>query len=182
MISRWTQSEDDQLRELISEFGKQWSLIASKMPNRTATQVSARWEKCINPILTKGQFTAEEDEVIHTFVAEHGIHFWPQTVTVLPHRSSKQCRERWFKNLDPEISKKPWTAEEDRLIFESYLNLGPKWSQIARILSGRSDNAIKNRWNASISKRIMTGEDGKVELAMKRIKKYQRKGQKNRHL
>jgi hypothetical protein len=175
--NRWTDAEDNLLRELINQFGKQWSVIASRIPNRTPTQVAARWEKCINPALTKGQFTSEEDQLIRDYVNDHGIHAWPKIITVLPHRSSKQCRERWFNSLDPEITKAPWTAEEDRLIFEAYVSNGPKWSQIARMISGRSDNAVKNRWNASISKRFVIGEDGQPQLSGNRVRKYTRKNQ-----
>jgi hypothetical protein len=49
---KWTGETDDLLRHFISQFGKSWSDIASRIPNRTATQVAAHWEKCTNPKLT----------------------------------------------------------------------------------------------------------------------------------
>jgi hypothetical protein len=172
MGRRWTEDEDVLLRQYIAQYGRQWSVIASHIPNRTPTQVAARWEKCINPVLTKGQFSAEEDQQIIDFVAEHGIHAWPKVTTVLPHRTSKQCRERWFNSLDPSVTKAPWTAEEDQIIFEEYVKKGPKWSLIAPAVPGRSDNAIKNRWNASISKRLFIGPDGQPELSTNKVRKY----------
>lgn len=161
----WTPSEDDLLREMISKYGKQWSVIASQFPNRSATQIAARWDKCINPVLTKGPFTPEEDQMIIDFVAEHGSHAWPKITSHLPHRTAKQCRERWFNNLDPSVVKAPWTPEEDQLIFENYITLGPKWSVISNLIPGRTDNSIKNRFNASISKRMKMDEDGNQVLA-----------------
>jgi hypothetical protein len=166
------------LRELIQRFGRQWSVIASHIPNRNATQVAARWEKCINPILTKGQFSTDEDRLITEFVAENGIRVWPKITAVLPYRTPKQCRERWFNNLDPAITKSPWTPEEDLLIFEAYVKYGPKWSMIAPMVAGRSDNAVKNRWNASISKRMSVSEDGQPELLTNRKRKYTRRNQR----
>jgi hypothetical protein len=178
MAIRWTDAEDDMLRELMKEFGRQWTVIASHIPNRTATQVASRWEKCINPILTKGQFTPEEDQLITEFVAQNGIHVWPQITPILPHRTPKQCRERWLNHLDPAITKAPWTGQEDRLIFEAYIKYGPKWAKIAPLIPGRSDNAIKNRWNASISKRMAVSEGGQPELLTKRKRKYTRRNPK----
>jgi hypothetical protein len=175
MASRWTEAEDELLRQLIPQFGRQWSAIASRIPNRNATQVASRWEKCINPILTKGQFTTEEDQLIVDFVTQNGDRAWPKITAVLPHRTTKQCRERWFNNLDPSVSKGPWTPEEDRMIFDAHARFGPKWSQIAQLIPGRSDNAIKNRWNASISKRTTVADNGQPELLTSKLRKYTRR-------
>jgi hypothetical protein len=172
---KWTIEEDNQLRQQILQFGKQWSAIASNIPNRTATQIAARWEKCIDPKLTKGTFTREEDQVIRSFVQENGTRSWPKITRALPHRTPKQCRERWFNNLDPSVVKDPWTCEEDRRIFEAYIANGPKWSVIAHELPGRTDNAIKNRWNASISKRLRIVENGEQILGPSKVRKYSRR-------
>jgi hypothetical protein len=175
MIARWTEAEDEQLRTLFKTYGRQWTLIASHIPKRNAAQVSARWEKCINPDLVKGNFTSEEDTILAEFVAANGIHAWPKVIQVLPHRSPKQCRERWFNHLEPSVTKTAWTPEEDRLIFELYLKFGPKWSFIAPMIEGRTDNSIKNRWNASISQRIERDPAGNPILAPSRARKYTRR-------
>jgi hypothetical protein len=175
MQRKWTEDEDNLLRQFILRFGKQWSVIASHIPNRSATQIAARWEKCINPALTKGPFMPDEDRAIACFVDAHGTTSWPKIAAVLPHRTAKQCRERWFNNLDPAVVKAPWTADEDRLIFEGYRRYGPKWSIIARGMPGRTDNAIKNRWNASISKRTKLGEAGDQTLSPCKMRKQVRR-------
>lgn len=172
MGRNWTEDEDNLLRQLISKYGKQWSVLATHIPNRSATQIAARWEKCINPNLTKGPFSADEDQIIRKFVEEHGVHSWPKVTAVLPNRTAKQCRERWFNNLDPVVTKGPWTPEEDQMIFDAYLKYGPKWSTIARTIPGRTDNSIKNRWNASISKRMQTDEHGEHILAPCKLRRH----------
>jgi len=39
---------------------------------------------------------------------------------IIKGRSGKQCRERWFNNLNPNVKKGNWTAEEDQIIFQQY--------------------------------------------------------------
>jgi hypothetical protein len=156
MGRNWDESEDAVLKQMVVQYGKQWNIIATHFPNRTASQVAARWEKCLDPTITKGSFTPGEDAQIADFVAAHGPRNWPQITQILPHRSSKQCRECWFNHLNPTVTKTPWTAAEDALIFEQFKASGGKWSTIAKLLPGRTDNAIKNRFNSSISKRIQS--------------------------
>ena len=161
----WTTQEDKIITRFVMSHGHQWEALAAKLPNHTAAQIQARWEKCLNPILVKGPFTKDEDEMICEFVKTHGPQNWPLISKVLPDRSPKQCRERWFNHLDPSVSKHSWTPQEDRIIFESYQKFGGKWSQIAKLLPGRTDNAVKNRWNSSLSKRAHHGTTDSEVLA-----------------
>ena len=43
--------------------------------------------------------------------------------------------------------RKEWSAAEDETIRESVLQHGCKWRRIAALLPGRSDDAVRNRWN-----------------------------------
>jgi hypothetical protein len=161
MGRKWSNAEDEMLAELVTVYGKQWGLIASHMGDRSAAQVSARWEKCLDPRLTKGSFTEEEDRIIIDYVEQNGPHNWPGVAEILANRSPKQCRERWVNHLDPAVVSAPWTREEDMTIFDHVQRMGCKWSFLSKVLDGRTDNAIKNRWNSSVSKRIEIDASGR---------------------
>ena len=174
MSNSWKEADDQLLRQLVVQHNKQWNIIAGYFPNKTPSQVASRWEKYLDPNLIKGAFTEEEDNLIRKFVAAHGPRCWQQVTEFVPMRSAKQCRERWFNHLDPNVINKDWTPEEDQVIFEKHQQIGSKWAIISRVLPGRTDNAIKNRWNASISKRVMVDSNGNEYLTPDTSKRKRR--------
>ncbi|GAM27291.1 hypothetical protein SAMD00019534_104660 [Acytostelium subglobosum LB1] len=103
-----------------------------------------KWQKTKNPGIVKGPWKEEEDAKLVELVNKNGPKEWSSIAAKIPGRIGKQCRERWFNHLSPEVRKTNWTPEEDRIIIESHLALGNKWTAISKLLDGRPANAIKN--------------------------------------
>lgn len=75
----------------------------------------------------KGNWTPEEDMILKKKVAEYGLKKWKEIATHLPGRIGKQCRERWYNNVDPNLNKEKWTIAEDLQLMELHKMYGNKW-------------------------------------------------------
>lgn len=98
----------------------------------------------------KGSWSPHEDQKLVRLVKLHGPWNWSLIASGVPGRSDKSCRLRWRNHLSPDVQHQPFTLAEDAAIAAAHVQYGNKWSAIARLLRGRSDNAIKNRWNSAL--------------------------------
>ena len=129
------------------------------------------------------QWMENEDDLLQALVCLHGpdwgevskvralTHHSPRPTApslgptpwqAMPDRTGKQCRERWHNHLSPEVNKTEWTPAEDHLLAELHQMFGNAWCEIAKAMPGRTDNAVKNRWNTWLRHLQREGGDGEV--------------------
>uniref|UniRef100_J3MN70 Uncharacterized protein n=1 Tax=Oryza brachyantha TaxID=4533 RepID=J3MN70_ORYBR len=98
-------------------------------------------------------WSAEEDDVLRTQIALHGTDNWTIIAAQYKDKTARQCRRRWYNYLNSECKKGGWSHEEDLLLCEAQKVLGNKWTEIAKVVSGRTDNAVKNRFSTLCKRR-----------------------------
>jgi hypothetical protein len=86
-------------------------------------------------------WTSAEDHRLLAGVLRYGMDNWQQIAAFVGSgRNRAQCSQRWARGLNPRISKRSWTPEEDQRLRELVTQYGEKaWARIAATLGNRSD-------------------------------------------
>ncbi|CAD8114610.1 unnamed protein product [Paramecium sonneborni] len=153
-----------------------WRYIAQLIVGRNATQCKYKWLARSKFKLVQVPWSKEEDEALASIYMEYqkqGKHSkWSEIAKEIALRcktqivrQGKQCRERWINKLDPQISKGPWTKEEELTLLQLILKKGKKWSEISKIMKNtRTENSLKNRYHTIMKKERNKQPEVKEEI------------------
>jgi len=94
------------------------------------------------------QWTNYEDLRLLGGIYRHGIENWTSiSMFVGNGRTRSQCSQRWLRGLDPSISKRQWSKEEEERLVNLVDTYGNKsWTKISMKLQNRSDVQCRYRY------------------------------------
>ena len=110
---KFTAEEDEFLRGLVAQYGtSDWSIIASRFPNRNARQCRERWKNYLQPGVENPQWTPDEDKLLIEKVRELGSQ-WTKIAKFFHARTDINVKNRWvhFKKSEHFITEPPTATE-----------------------------------------------------------------------
>ncbi|KAK6931206.1 SANT/Myb domain [Dillenia turbinata] len=98
-------------------------------------------------------WSQQEDDLLRELIRNHGTENWGIIASKFKDKTTRQCRRRWYTYLNCDSKKGGWSPEEDLLLCEAQRIFGNRWTEIAKVVSGRTDNAVKNRFSTLCKKK-----------------------------
>lgn len=89
---------------------------------------------------------------------------WSLVSQSMPDRTGKQCRERYVNHLNPRLKNCDWSPAEDATIFHLYNTCGSQWAKMSKMIPGRTDNGIKNRFH-NLRRQLEREDEHRIRLS-----------------
>jgi len=129
----WSAAEDEVIREGVDTMGSRWRRIAERLPGRSDDAVRNRWNRL-------------KEGATHTEGGDDDTCAWPECGSnATPLRKLSPARPAEVSK-GTKAERVGWTTAEDQIVVNSVKVLGHKWNKISEALPGRTDHAIRNRW------------------------------------
>lgn len=113
-------------------------------------------------------WTKEEDSLLLSIVQSMRMPMkWSIVAQSLPDRTGKQCRERYVNHLNPRLKITDWSPLEDATIFHLYNTIGSHWAKMSKMIPGRTDNGIKNRFH-NLRRQLEREDEHRLRLSTAR--------------
>ncbi|KAD7116488.1 hypothetical protein E3N88_03756 [Mikania micrantha] len=112
----------------------------------------------INP-MKLGSMNRKREREAYSFL---GLKSWAIVASKFKDKSTRQCRRRWFTYLNSDFKKGGWSQEEDMLLCEAQKIFGNRWTEIAKVVSGREQRM--KRWAKENDKCYITINNKRTRL------------------
>ena len=95
----WSSQEDQRLIQAVGKFGiDNWSHVANYVGNgRTRAQCAQRWNRGLDPRISRDQWTPEEENKLMELVECQQIKGWTHIANEMGNRSDVQCRYHYLQ-------------------------------------------------------------------------------------
>ncbi|XP_050406509.1 uncharacterized protein LOC126821920 [Patella vulgata] len=149
----WTEEETENLLQLVEKYKTgHWDQIVEELgTNRTPFQAMQFYQANLNFGLRQKPWTEDEDEKLGECVKfvcnipSERIK-WKKVSYMMEARSAEQCRKRWYQ-IDPDISRLKWKAEEDVRLMLAVKLIGSKdWIKVSRYIPHRHPAQCRERY------------------------------------
>lgn len=94
----------------------------------------------------RSRFTQAEDVMLKLLVNQYGDTDWQLISKKMRGRNQRQCKDRWYNYLAPELDFSPWRQKDDKKLEDLFNEHGAKWKLIAHSFPSRTSINVKNRW------------------------------------
>lgn len=135
---------------------------AEKPPKLPPISVTEKQKKAATVTWTQ----AEDDHLLDmVFEMKHPLKWSVIAQNLCTNRTGKQCRERYVNHLNPRLKNTEWTPAEDFVIWRLYATIGTQWAKMSKVIPGRTDNGIKNRYH-NLKRQLDREEESRIRAPM----------------
>lgn len=147
----FTKEEDEMLTQFVQRMRVgdhiPYRKISYFMEGRDSMQILHRWSKSLDPLVKKGPWSKEEDELLLKAVEKYEEKDWYKIRLEVPGRTDLQCRERYHKGLHKDIKKGKWSREEEEKLVELTKKYGVgHWAKVGKELTHRTGSQCLSKW------------------------------------